>query len=194
MQLVERSWSTSPDPAQRLRENAALLRRERLEQLAAERAERRRRAIAVAIPRAGPLIALADRHRDDEMASDWTVQAYKALARHGLDFAPDTIAAMDDYVDVSTDLTSLTHQPSVHESYPMRWYALRCDTGGELDAMQAVCIGGLQAFVPFDVRCIREGRRRRPRTVRSIMLPGYVLAKLPHGVRGDASRPQRLTA
>src|SRR5262245_8283334 len=47
--------------------------------------------------------------------------------------------------------------------------------------MQAVCIGGLQAFVPMEVHQVREGRRRRPRTIRTIMLPGYVLAKLPHG-------------
>jgi hypothetical protein len=64
---------------------------------------------------------------------------------------------------------------------PMRWYALKCDTSGELDAMQAVCIGGLQAFVPMECRQVREGRRRRPKTIRTIMLPGYVLAKMPHG-------------
>jgi transcription antitermination factor NusG len=63
----------------------------------------------------------------------------------------------------------------------MRWYALKCDTSGELDAMQAVCIGGLQAFVPMERRQVREGRRRRPKTIRTIMLPGYVLAKMPHG-------------
>jgi transcription antitermination factor NusG len=63
----------------------------------------------------------------------------------------------------------------------MRWYALRCDTSGELDAMQAICIGGLQAFVPLECRQIREGRRRRPKTIRTVMMPGYVLAKMPHG-------------
>jgi transcription antitermination factor NusG len=63
----------------------------------------------------------------------------------------------------------------------MRWYALKCDTSGELDAMQAVCIGGLQAFVPLECRQVREGRRRRPKTIRTVMLPGYVLAKMPHG-------------
>jgi transcription antitermination factor NusG len=63
----------------------------------------------------------------------------------------------------------------------MRWYALRCDTSGELAAMQAVCIGGLQAFVPMECRQIREGRRRRPKTIRTVMMPGYVLAKMPHG-------------
>ena len=43
------------------------------------------------------------------------------------------------------------------------------------------CIGGLQAFVPMDVQQVREGRRRRPRTIRTVMMPGYVLAKMPHG-------------
>jgi transcription antitermination factor NusG len=63
----------------------------------------------------------------------------------------------------------------------MRWYALRCDTSGELAAMQAACIGGLQAFVPLECTQRRVGKRRRPKTVRTVMLPGYVLAKMPHG-------------
>ena len=63
----------------------------------------------------------------------------------------------------------------------MRWYALRCDTSGELAAMQAVCIGGLQAFVPMECQQVRVGPKRRPKTIRTVMLPGYVLAKMPHG-------------
>src|SRR5262245_57205801 len=50
-----------------------------------------------------------------------------------------------------------------------------------IGAMQAVCIGGLQAFVPMEVERVREGRKHRPKTIRTIMFPGYVLAKLPHG-------------
>lgn len=63
----------------------------------------------------------------------------------------------------------------------MRWYALRCNTRGELDAMLAVRTYGLHAVVPIEVTQVRKGRRRRPRIVHTVLLPGYVLARMPHG-------------
>src|SRR5262245_11595456 len=63
----------------------------------------------------------------------------------------------------------------------LRWFALRCPTRSEFTAMAALCTLGVFAFAPAHYRETRVGRRRRPRAVRSALMPGYVLAKLPHG-------------
>ena len=63
----------------------------------------------------------------------------------------------------------------------MQWFALRCLSGSEFTAMEALCRRGVFAFAPVEYRRRLMGRRRRPVQMRAALLPGYVLAKMQHG-------------